>query len=240
MRDLDHLYESTTEASGKLLLKSDGPYCMDSVNDPVVHIFRADVTTTVSIDRLTRYRPAPLRRSHRQLLMMRTHRRQPPQQWLPGLALPYRTGVKPLRSEWMEKSTSARSLVSTTARKQACNVVLGSTATAVSRRDRSPSSCYRSPSKTSTGERLKRSERVSANRDGHRATPNRSGSQSQDRVTRKKASALLRKEVSLCHRYGPLENKNERRRSTAKRASKNIGTRELFTGSCGLRSHDPQ
>lgn len=181
-----------------------------------------------------------MRRSHLHPLVVRQNRKKPSQRPLTVLALPYRTRERSVQAEGLSKSLSSGNSSGITARKCACSTVFGDMATTLRRTHTSPPSSYRGPSMTGTGERFRRSERVPASRDGYSTTHTRTGDGIRSRLTSRKKSAPLRKERGRRHRYEAPDDEGEGKRGTARRANKNKGTRNLFTGSYRLRPYSSQ
>lgn len=149
------------------------------------------------------YRTVFVRRSRLQPLVVRPGRKQLSQKPLPVLRLQYKTLRELGRSERLRKSMSSRSLSGMAARKPACSTVLGGIATALRKKHMSPLSCSHSPSLTSIGKQLRRSDRDLATRHGHSITHSRTDDESRSALTSKKKTASLKSGWTTATATGP-------------------------------------
>lgn len=145
----------------------------------------------------------------------------------------------PARSREREKMLSSTDWWAIAARKRVCTSALGGMATTVWGTQASPPSCSHSPALTGTGERVRRSDQVSADRDDHSSRHTCTGDGSCSGVMSRKKTALLRRGVgdSHHHRCSALDDERKKKRSTAGRANKTIGTRNRFTRKHRLLRH---
>lgn len=159
-----------------------------------------------------RYRAAPLRCSHLQPLAVRQSGEPPSQNRLLVLSLRRRTWNETVWSERMAKSMSSSDLPSITARRRSCNTVFDVAAEIVQRTQTSPSSGCHSSSLNVTGERLRRGDRISVDRNGDNSTHSPTGSGSRNEQTDREKIAVLRRGMCHGHRHRALNHEGKERR----------------------------